>query len=323
VAPVLLYLPLVIPALAGLAVRPLLITRLEPRQASWVLTAATAALAACSTAALALLAAYAAAKTPSLAALGDYSRRVVGRGDPVSAATGALAGLALALSVVAAGVSSCRRVRALVRSYRRAARLTTGDRMVVVPGSAVQAYALPGRPGRIVVSAGLLARLDSSRQAAVIAHEQAHLAGRHHLFAAVARVAAGANPMLLPLARSVDYTLERWADEDAAAVTGSRKLVAQTIGQVALLGAANHPEPGIAMNIAGPRDGRAAAGGRRLSMVWAGPAPRRVAALLSGPPRRPVILLAACAAAVLLAGLAAVAAASHLHALIEVAQVGQ
>ena len=57
----LLYLPLVIPALAGAAARPLA-ARLEPRHATWLLTVAAVALAACSMAALALLAAYAAAQ---------------------------------------------------------------------------------------------------------------------------------------------------------------------------------------------------------------------------------------------------------------------
>ena len=58
-----LYLPLVIPALAGAAARPLA-ARLDPRQATWLLSSAAVALAGCSVAALALLAAYAAARAP-------------------------------------------------------------------------------------------------------------------------------------------------------------------------------------------------------------------------------------------------------------------
>jgi Zn-dependent protease with chaperone function len=315
VAAVLVYLPLVIPALAGAAARPLA-ARLEPRQATWLLTTAAVALAACSTAALALLAAFAAARAPFLAALGDYSQRVIRHGDPISASTGAIAGLALAGAAVAVAVISCSRVRALAESYRRAAGLQADDSVVVVPGPAIQAYALPGRPGRIVVSDRLLARLDAGSQAALIAHEQAHLAGRHHLFAAVARLAAAANPMLLPVARSVEYTVERWADEHAAAVTGDRRLVAETIGQVALLASGRRPQSGITLGIIGPCI-------RRVSMPWAGPVPRRVAALLSGPPRRRTVLLAAFAAMALLAGTAALEAARDLHALLELAQVGQ
>src|SRR2546430_14471859 len=93
------YLRLVIPALAGVAARPVA-ARLDPRQATWLLTAAIVALAGCSTVALALLVAYAAARAPVLATLGDYSQPAIRRGDPVSAALGVAAALALA----AAGV---------------------------------------------------------------------------------------------------------------------------------------------------------------------------------------------------------------------------
>ena len=78
----LVYLPLLVPVLAAAAARPLA-ARLEPRLATWLLTATTVALAAFSTAALALMAASALARSPLLAALGDYSQPVLRRGDPV------------------------------------------------------------------------------------------------------------------------------------------------------------------------------------------------------------------------------------------------
>jgi Zn-dependent protease with chaperone function len=307
-----LYLPLVIPALAGVAARPLA-ARLEPRLATWLLTAATVALAACSTAALALLAGFAAARAPALAALGGYSLAVMRRADPIPLAAGALAALALTGAAVAVAVIFRNRARGLAESYRRAAGLPA-ESIVVVPGSAIEAYALPGRPGRIVVSGRLLDRLDNGRRAALIAHEQAHLAGRHHLFASVARLAAAANPMLLPVARSVEYTVERWADEHAAAVTGDRRLVAETIGQVALLATpGRRTAPVIAMGVVGQLT-------QRVSVAWAGPVPRRVAALLASPPRRRTVLVAASAAVVLLAGISALEAARDLHTLLELAQ---
>lgn len=313
----LLYLPLVIPALAGAAARPLA-DRLEPRQATWLLTIAAVALAGCSAAALALLTAYAAARAPILAALGDYSQHVVSRGDHISAVTGAIAGLALAGAAVAVAIIFRNRARALAQAYRRAAGLHADDSIVVVPGPAIEAYALPGRPGRIVVSGCLLDWLAPGSQAALIAHERAHLSGRHHLFASIARLAAAANPMLLPVARAVEYTVERWADEHAAAVTGNRRLVAETIGQVALLATQRRRRsPAVALSAVGSR-------ARRVSVAWAGPVPRRVAALLIAPPRRHrIILLAACAAIVALAGVAALEAARDLHALLEVAQARQ
>lgn len=309
----LLYLPLVIPALAGAAARPLA-ARLEPRHATWLLTTAAVALAACSMAALALLAAYAAAKAPFLAAAGGYSQEVMRRGDPISAAVGVAAALALTGGAVAVAVMFRNRARALAESYRRAAGLHPEDGIVVVPGPAIEAYALPGLPGRIVVSGRLLDCLDDRRRAALIAHEQAHLASRHHLFSAVARLAAAANPLLMPVARAVDYTVERWADEHAAAVTSDRRLVAQTIGQVALLaGTRRRRVAGMTLRIIGPR-------APRVSLAWAGPVPRRVAALLTAPPRRQTILLAACTVIVLIAGVAALLAARDLHALLELAQ---
>jgi hypothetical protein len=59
-------------------------------------------------------------------------------------------------------------------------------------------------------------------------------------------------------------------------------------------------------------------------VAWAGPVPRRVAALLAAPPRaQRRVLLAACAAVMLLAGLAVLDAARDLHALLELAQAGR
>jgi Zn-dependent protease with chaperone function len=315
----LLSLPLLIPALAGVAARPLA-ARLEPRHATWLLTAAAVTLAACSLAALALLAAFAAARAPLLAAVGDYSPEVMRRGDPISAVAGVAAALALTGAGAAVTIMFRNRARALAESYRRAAGLHVQDGLpaedgiVVLPGPAIEAYALPGWPGRIVVSGRLLDCLDERRRTALIAHEQAHLDSRHHLFATVARLAAAANPLLIPVARAVDYTVERWADERAAAVTSDRRLVAETIGQVALLaGPGPQRAGGMALGITGRRP-------RRVSVAWAGPVPRRVAALLTAPPRRQTILLAACTAIVLLAGVAALLAARDLHTLLELAQ---
>jgi Zn-dependent protease with chaperone function len=185
-----------------------------------------------------------------------------------------------------------------------------------VPGHALEAYALPGSPGRIVVSGRLLDALDDRGRAALLAHEHAHLAGRHHLFTTVAHLAAAANPLLLPVARAVDYTVERWADERAAAITGDRRLVASTIGQVALLTAPRPARPGATLAITGARV-------RSVSLAWAGPVPRRVAALLAPPPRRQLALLAIVAILILTAGASAAEAARDLHALLEFAQAAR
>jgi Zn-dependent protease len=69
--------------------------------------------------------------------------------------------------------------------------------------------------------------------------------------------------------------------------------------------------------------GMVRAGSRRVSLAWAGPVPRRVAALLGPPPRSRVLLLAAAVLIVLLTGASAVQAARDLHALLELAQSGR
>ncbi|MGI8451094.1 MAG: hypothetical protein ACR2MP_28710, partial [Streptosporangiaceae bacterium] len=99
-----------------------------------------------------------------------------------------------------------------------------------------------------------------------------------------------------------------------AAVTRDRRLVAQTICPVALRAGIRRLRVfGMALGITGPR-------APRVSVAWAGPVPRRVAALLTAPPRRQTILLAACTVIVLIAGVAALLAARDLHALLELAQ---
>ena len=317
----LVYLPLLVPVLAAAAARPLA-ARLEPRLATWLLTAATVTLAVFSTAALALLAASALARVPFLAALGDYSQPVLRSGNPVPAVAGSAAALLLTAAAVAVAVVIRARARALAESYRRAARMASGGRVVVVPGHALEAYALPGSPGRIVVSGRLLDALDDRGRAALLAHEHAHLDGQHHLFTTVAYLAAAANPLLIPVARAVDYTVERWADERAAAIPGDRRLVASTIGRVALLATARPSRlRAAALGITGTLGIAGARGRPRLALrLPAGPIPRRVAALLAPPPRRQLTLLAIVAILILVAGASAVEAARDLHALLEFAQ---
>jgi predicted Zn-dependent protease len=234
------------------------------------------------------------------------------------------------VAAVAVAVALRHRARALAESYRRAARLDDDGTVVVVRGTAVEAYALPGWPGRIVVSGRLLQALDEPGRAALLAHERAHLAGRHHLFTTVAHLAAAANPVLVPLARTVDYTVERWADEHAARVTGDRRLVAATIGQVAMLATPGPQPAAAALGIVAVGSGRtsahsrrAAGASRRISVAWAGPVPRRVAALLAPPPRTGTLFLAVAVLAVLLAGASALQAARDLHTLLELARAGR
>lgn len=110
--------------------------------------------------------------------------------------------------------------------------------LVVLPSDEPEAYAVPGRPGHIVVSAGMLRRLDDDERRVLLAHERAHLRFHHHRYIAVADLAAGVVPMLRPLRQRVRFATERWADENAASEVGDRTLVARAICRAALAGQA-------------------------------------------------------------------------------------
>lgn len=83
--------------------------------------------------------------------------------------------------------------RSMARTCRRYQRARTqpGDDPVVVLASEIPvAYSVAGRPGQVVVSAGMLARLDRDERRALFAHEQSHLRNRHHRYLWLADLAA-------------------------------------------------------------------------------------------------------------------------------------
>jgi Zn-dependent protease with chaperone function len=317
----LIYLPLAAPLLAAAAARPIA-GRLPPQAATWLLTAAAVALAALSTAVLGLLAFTAILRIPLVADLLDMSEKVIRNHDPASLIAVAACAL-LAAATAAACRAAWRRARALVVAARQARCLPGSSQVVVVPDGAADAYAVPGWPGRIVVTAGMLDALDPAERRVLLEHEGAHTAGHHYLFTALTYFAAAANPLLRPVAAAVTYTVERWADERAARACGDRRLAARAIGKAALASAegvtagarAMRPAGVAAVGIAGAA---ALRGADRLR--GAGPVPRRVAALLAPPPRIRPLLVVAFAAIVLVSGVSALEAARDLHAIVELAQ---
>jgi hypothetical protein len=56
---------------------------------------------------------------------------------------------------------------------------------LVVDHPSATVYCLPGRIGRVVITSAALTALEPSQLAAVLAHERAHLRGRHHLLVAI------------------------------------------------------------------------------------------------------------------------------------------
>lgn len=96
------------------------------------------------------------------------------------------------------------------------------------------AVTLPGPAGQIVMSTAMVALLDEDEQRIVVAHERAHARYRHDRYLLTAELAAAMLPPLRALSKRVNYSIERWADEAAAAACGDRRLVAITLGKVAL-----------------------------------------------------------------------------------------
>ena len=92
---------------------------------------------------------------------------------------------------------SVQRARRRAGEHAQAARIT-GRRFpgagipplstaVVLEASQPAVYCVPGRPATIVLTTGALAVLNPSQLLAVLAHERAHLAGRHHLLITLGR----------------------------------------------------------------------------------------------------------------------------------------
>jgi hypothetical protein len=330
------YLPLIVPVLAALAARPLA-DRLPPAAATWLLTAGALALALASSAVLGLAALSALVRLPLVEAAGHLSRPVIASGDAVSVPVAIAAGALLAAAAVAAARAGRRRGRAIVAAHRHASGLPGAGQVVVTEDTAADAYTVPGWPGRIVITQGMIGALSAGEREVLLAHERAHAQGSHYLFTSVARLAAAANPLLRPVAAQVGYTVERWADERAAAQARDRALAARAVARAALATSAAPPARPTTLAALGlitqegerPLDdhpqGDPQAGGRRSGPPRArprrpGPVPRRVAALLAPPPRLPLLLLGTAIVVVAVSGASALDAARDFHQLIELAQ---
>lgn len=296
------YVPFVVTAvLAVCAPRPAL--RLPPRPAAWALACAAVVSAAGWAGALALLAFTGVAQIPEIAEEGRWSVAALRAQDPVYLVVAVGSALVLAAGVLSLGVAAVRQARDIARVRRECAQLPGNTELAVVDDDVPLAFALPGAPGRIVVSRGMLRCLDGHEREALLAHERAHLRGRHHLFQSLWRLTAALNPLLRPLAVAGGFVLERWADEEAAERVGDRTVVAHAVGRAALASAgASRP---FALAVTG------------------GAVPQRVRALLAPPPARrslPFVagglLLAVCCAS--LAG-----AASDSDRLVDSAQRAQ
>ncbi len=97
------------------------------------------------------------------------------------------------------------------------------------------AYCLPGRFATVVLTRGAVAALNVDELGAVLAHERAHLRGRHHLVLAVADALTGALPFVpnLSRVRAEQARLLEMVADDAAARSSSRLTVARALVRLA------------------------------------------------------------------------------------------
>jgi Zn-dependent protease with chaperone function len=193
---------------------------------------------------------------------------------------------AWAVIVMIAGLAAlwryCRRVQRAQRRTRAHAEaallagrpLPGGRGTVVLDDPRPAAYCVAGRPAAIVITSSALAVLDQPQLAAVLAHERAHLHGRHHLLATVTKGLTAAFPGV-PLftrgAAEVARLAEMAADDNATRSAGRPALV------TALLAiATGAPVPGLAAAACAVPDrverllnppGRAAIAASRLTLA--------------------------------------------------------
>jgi Zn-dependent protease with chaperone function len=145
---------------------------------------------------------------------------------------------------------------AMARARRRRARHDDVLAMVARPGPAgvrlidhehPAVYCLPGR-GRIVMTTGALRCLDARQLEAVLAHERAHLSGRHHLvltFASALQEAFPAVGFFAVAARHIGELIEAAADD--AAIRREHRLTLAG----ALLAVATAGVPAVALGAGG------------------------------------------------------------------------
>ncbi|MGH3841942.1 MAG: M56 family metallopeptidase [Pseudonocardiaceae bacterium] len=140
---------------------------------------------------------------------------------------------AVALAVLAGNLArSLTHARASTYEHARMARVAgrqvPGLDAVVLDATERAAYCAAGRPHTIVVTSAALDVLDDRQLAAVLSHERAHLAGRHHLLLALTTGLATILPkveLFTTGATAVARLLEMCADDAAARTHGARTVL--------------------------------------------------------------------------------------------------
>jgi Zn-dependent protease with chaperone function len=115
------------------------------------------------------------------------------------------------------------------------------------------AFCIPGARPLLVLSSGMVAELDDAQLTAVVAHEQAHLRERHHLYL-LPFVAFEAALPLLPAARRAHAavrTLVEMRADDAALGSLDGPAPRRTLAQAIVAAAGGGAVPGGALAVSG------------------------------------------------------------------------
>jgi Zn-dependent protease with chaperone function len=208
----------------------------------------------------------------------------------------------LAARLVRVGIGLNRRRRVTRSRHGELLRLVGYDDpalgATVVEADQPTAYCLPGA-GRIVVSTGALRLLSPPQLDAVLAHERAHLSGRHHLLSAWAGLLATAFPqpqLFGELQRLTAELVELIADDTAARADHGDGLV-EALGVLAASMAPRGSVPGLAVT-----------GGRvltRVQRLLEPPPPLSAAGRVGGTGLAASVIAVPIVLAVIPAGLAA------------------
>jgi len=187
---------------------------------------------------LTLLGLSVAGRLPEIAAAAGWSTSRLETALPVPAVAGVLAGAAAAVLLARTLWRVGTILVLLMRSDQLSRRLRAGGSPIVfvdTDRAQADAYTLAGAKGCVVISRQLFDALGPREQQMLIGHELSHLRRRHHLYVHAVDLAAAANPTLRRVAAAVRLGVERWADEDAAAMmAGDRTAAATALATTAL-----------------------------------------------------------------------------------------
>jgi Zn-dependent protease with chaperone function len=159
------------------------------------------------------------------------------------------------------GTRFVRRRRAERRRHRLLVRWAGADvpelRAVVLEQPGAAAFAVGGQQSTVVVTRGIVDLLSGDELSAVLAHEHAHLAARHHRWLTAAALVAQALPFV-PLPRDAPALVGRLLEMDADELAATRhepRVIASALVAVATSAVARATgRPSGAMQVTGGAD---------------------------------------------------------------------